>query len=714
MNVSVNWLRALAPGIQGTPEELADRFTMTAAAVETVTPVGGGVEGIVVARAVEVAPHPNADRLKYCKVDPGDGELIDVVCGAPVVVEGALYPYVAPGVTLPGGFKIESRKLRGIMSHGMLCSEAELELGRDKGGIMRLPDGLELGMPLSEALGMPDVRLSLDLNPNRVDLACHVGVARELAPDGVAEIALPDSGGPRWEPVWADGVEEASASGVTVRIEDPDRCYRYLGAVVRGVKVGPSPAWLAGRLLSIGARPINNIVDATNYVLFELNQPIHAFDLATLHGSEIGVRAATPKETLQTLDGVQRQLGPDVTVIADRDRSVALAGIMGGQDTEVTEDTVDLFIECAAFGPEHVRRGARALMLPTDASYRFERGIDESALEQALIRCVELILASAGGDAEGGAIRVGRTPPPAPVLGLRRERVKQVLGIDPSVETLCELLEPIGFEAVDRPPETGSEPATADVWFRIPGWRGDVTREIDLVEEVARRHGYQNFPHSERRFRPSAVPEDSAWMRMERVRALLAGEGCLEARSSSFVPEQQGGSRAEVAVLRPLSAEEGFLRIALLPVLLQRAEHNFARGRRDIRLFEIGTVFRRGTDKSDGCSEELRVGVVVSGGSRPRHWAGEPGDFGLWDLKGLTAEIAEQLAGSRVEPCGSDAVASDLFSAGWLAAEQFCILKGERVVGVAGRVRPDVVDAPPWAADLWGLEFRLDGGGAGA
>jgi phenylalanyl-tRNA synthetase beta chain len=707
VNVSVNWLRALAPGLDETPEELAERFTMTAAAVETVTHVGGAVEGIVVARAVEVAPHPNADRLKYCRVDPGDGELIDVVCGAPVVVEGALYPYVAPGVTLPGGFTIESRKLRGIMSHGMLCSEAELELGRDKGGIMRLADELEPGQPLSEALGLPDVRLSLDLNPNRVDLACHLGVARELAPGGVADIALPDTGEPRWEPVWSDGSEVAAAGGVSVRIDDPERCYRYLGAVVRGVTVGPSPAWLAGRLLAIGARPINNIVDATNYVLFELNQPIHAFDLATLQGPEISVRAATRDEKLQTLDGVERKLDPDVTVIADRERAVALAGIMGGRDTEVTDQTVGLFIECAAFGPEHVRRAAKTLTLPTDASYRFERGIDESALEQALARCVELILASAGGQAEQSAIRVGRTPPPAPVLGLRRGRVKQVLGIDPPVEALRELLEPIGFVSVDPPPETDSQ-QPADIWFRVPGWRSDVTREIDLVEEVARRYGYQNFPHSERRFRPSAVPDDPAWSQMERVRALLTGEGCLEARSSSFVPEEQGGSRAEVPVLRPLSAEEGYLRVGLVPVLLRRAEHNFARGRRDVRLFEIGTVFRGTPDGPDTCSEELRVGVVIAGGNRPRHWSGEGGDFGLWDLKGLATDVAERLAGGRVEACSSEGGGADLLSAGWLAAEQFCILKGEATVGVAGRVRADAVDVPPWAADLWALEFRLD------
>ena len=250
MNVSVNWLRDLVPGLEGSPEQLAERFTMVAAAVETIVPVGSRMEDIVVARAVTVEPHPNADRLKFCRVDRGDGELIDVVCGAPDVVQGALYPYVAPGVTLPGGFTIESREIRGITSHGMLCSEAELELGRDKSGIMRLPDGLELGRSLAEVLGMPDVRLSLDLNPNRVDLACHVGVARELAPGGVADIGPRETNGPAWTPAWSDGEREASAGGVSVRIEAPERCYRYLGAVVRGVTVGPSPAWLAGRLLA--------------------------------------------------------------------------------------------------------------------------------------------------------------------------------------------------------------------------------------------------------------------------------------------------------------------------------------------------------------------------------------------------------------------------------------------------------------------------------
>ena len=350
MNLSFRWLRELVPTLDDDPVAFAERFTMLAAAVEEVEPVGQGLEGIVAARVVEVGPHPNADRLSLCKVDRGDGEALDVVCGAPVIVEGAIYPHVAPGGSLPGGFGIESREIRGEVSHGMLCSEIELELGRDRSGILRLADDLEPGTPLAEALGLPDSRLSLDLNPNRVDLACHLGVAREMASSPGA-IVERDFGGPGWDPAWIDGEREAAGAGVRVAIEDLDRCPRYLAAVIRGVRVGPSPAWLAGRLLAVGSRPINNVVDATNHVLLERNQPLHAFDLAALAGPEIRVRAARPAEPLRTLDGEAHELGPQATVIADRERAVALAGVMGGEETEVTADTVDILIECASFDP---------------------------------------------------------------------------------------------------------------------------------------------------------------------------------------------------------------------------------------------------------------------------------------------------------------------------------------------------------------------------
>ena len=710
MNVSVNWLRELVPGLSGSAEEIAARFSRVAAAVEAIEPVGTGLDGVVVGRVLGVRPHPNADRLSLCRVDAGGADPIDVVCGAPVIDEGGLYPYVPAGATLPGGFTIESRKIRGEVSHGMLCSEMELRLGRDRGGILRLADGPEPGEPLTEALGLPDVRLALDLNPNRVDLACHVGVARELAPDGVSSLRPRDFGGPAWTPEWRGDEREGAGARVAIRIEDPDRCPRYLGAVIRGVTVGPSPPWLAGRLLAVGAQPINNVVDATNYVLREWNQPLHAFDLATLAGPEIRVRAAAAGEALTTLDGGAHELSPEATVIADRDRAVALAGVMGGLETEVTADTVDVLIECASFDPGSVRRTARSTGLATDASYRFERGIDPGGQEAALRRTVELILAIAGGEADPVGIRVGRVSAEAPALELRASRVRRVLGLELAPAGLEPLLAPIGFETLSMDERA--------LRVRVPGWRRDVTREIDLVEEVARRYGYDEVPHEPRRFRPSSVPEDPAVRREARVRRWFAAAGLLETRSLTFVSGEHRGNRAVVAVPNPLSSEESYLRSGIVPVLLRRLEHNYARGRRDVRLFEIGSVFeyasdprRPADDRNAGLerfSETRRVGAVWTGRHAPPHWETDPEDIGLWHLKGQAEALSERLLEARVEPAarGTDPVAARL-AAGWLEDRAFRLVADGRTVGVAGAVRPAAVDAPPWAAPVFALEFDL-------
>ncbi|WP_419948781.1 phenylalanine--tRNA ligase subunit beta [Candidatus Palauibacter sp.] len=718
MNISFNWIEELA-GLSGDlrdPRVLADHLTMTAAAVEKIEEVGRGLDDIVVARVLDVMPHPNADRLTLCRVDRGDGDPLDVVCGAPVVVQGGHYPHVAPGVRLPGGFRIESRKIRGELSHGMLCSEAELELGRDKGGIMRLADDLEPGMPLAEVLGLPDTRLTLDLNPNRVDLACHMGVARELSGD----LAPRDFGGVRWSPEWRDGEAEANGAGVTVRIEDLGRCSRYMAAVVRGVKVGPSPAWLAGRLLAAGARPISNVVDATNYVLLERNQPLHAFDLRRLAGPEIRVRAAAAGEPLTTLDGDVHELVPDQTVIADRDRAVAFAGVMGGLDTEVTSDTVDLLLECASFEPAGVRRTRAVAGLSTDASYRFERGIDIHAQEQALIRCVELILATAGGEADAVGIRVGPHPSPVEPIELRVARVDQVLGFRLDRPAILRALQPIGFEPV--PPSAsnaGEDPAADRVRFSVPGWRTDVEREIDLVEEVARRVGYDAAPGQDRRFRPSVVPENPRVAQEARARRMLTRRGLLEARSVSFMPRNFRGNQAIVSVPNPLSAEESCLRSAMVPVLLRRLEHNYARGNRDVRLFEVGTVFGY-ADGSGGNSQAAeafveagRVAALITGARRPEHWSAPGLDFDLWDLKEIAEVFATQLCGAELMPLagvdeGVAATAGPPLTGPWLAADGFRASREGRLIGVAGAVDPGCIDAPPWAAPVFALEFDLD------
>ncbi len=705
MNLSFNWLAELVDleaSFQGDAKTVAEHLTLIAAAVEKIEPVGEGLDGIVAARVLEVGPHPNADRLSLCKVDRGDGAPLDVVCGAPVIVKGALYPHVAPGGTLPSGFAIESRKIRGELSHGMLCSDIELELGRDKGGIMRLADDIVPGTSVGEALGLPDTRLALDLNPNRVDLGCHVGVARELA--APAEALRERDFGTSWDPAWRDGDDEASGAGLRVRIEAPDRCSRYLAAVVRGVRVGPSPTWLVGRLMAVGARPINNVVDATNYVLLEQNQPLHAFDLKTLNGSEIRVRAATDGEQVTTLDGQTHKLTSAASVIADRDRAGALAGVMGGLDTEVTTETVDVVIECAAFDPAAVRRTARETGLSTDASYRFERGIDVHAGEHALKRCVELILATAGGEAEAEAIRVGPAPTRPPVQKLRLSRVKQVLGLDLGRADVATHLEPIGLREVES--ETSGGGAEDVLQIQVPGWRTDITREIDLVEEVARRVGYERFPDADRRFRTSSVPEDESVGAAARVRRELVAEGLLEARSLSFMPGDHLGNRAIVAVPNPLSNEESYLRAAMVPVLLRRLEHNFSRRHRNVRLFEIGTVFDYG-ETPDQFREQRRVGVVMTGGRRPGHWSGPVPDLELWDIKGIAERLAHRLCGSLVT-AGSEASDDPFLAGGWLAPDGFRVEKDGAIVGIGGLVRASAVDGPPWAAPVLAFELRLD------
>ncbi|MEN8144880.1 MAG: phenylalanine--tRNA ligase subunit beta [Gemmatimonadota bacterium] len=699
MNVSVNWLRALVPGLQGSAAELADEISQRAVPVESVVPFGAGLEDVVVGRVEAARKHPNADRLTLCQVDDGSGEPLAVVCGAPNVEVGAAYPFVRPGGTLPGGFKIESREIRGETSHGMLCSEKELGLGADSGGIMKLDGEYQAGAPFGEALGMPDARLELDLTPNRVDLAGHLGVARELAAAQGLDVTLPDLG-PRWEPEWVDGETAAAAGGVVVEIESAERCPRYLAAVVRGVEIGPSPDWLAARIMAAGSRPINNIVDATNYVLLELNQPIHAFDLDRLEGPEIRVRTADG-ESITTLDGGEHELGPDSTVIADRASPVALAGVMGGAESQVTEGTADLLIECAAFAPAAARVTARRAGLSTDASYRFERGIDESGLEAALQRCVELILQVASGRADPEAIRVGRIPGARPVINLRPARVRQLLGLRLDSEQLKKLLEPLGFEFLAGQEE--ELPGRAVLPVAVPGWRRDVTQEVDLLEEVARAYGYDSFPQEPRRVRPSSVPDDPMWLRRDRVADSLAASGLYEARSLSFVPETLTAGEP-VRLKMPLSSEETCLRTDLLPGLVRRLEHNYSRGRRDVRLFEIGSVFQR-VDAEVPFAEQVRVGAVLTGAGSPAHWAGAAGDLDVWDLKGLAETMVESLGLGRMEG-GEQGAWPGL--GGWLVPGSYEIVRDGIVIGRAGQIEPRRVDSPPWGHAVFGLEFELN------
>jgi phenylalanyl-tRNA synthetase beta chain len=689
MNVSYRWLKELAPTIDDSAAALAERLTYTAVPVDEVIWLGEGLGELVVGRVDSVSKHPKADRLVICQVDVGRDAPVRVVTGAPVVVEGAFYPFVGAGQALPDGQLVKKVKLRGEPSEGMLCSERELGIGRDADGIMRMHGEFEPGQPLLEALELDDHRLDIDVTANRPDLLGHWGVARELAPGGEADLRLPEfPGHASVQSSVKQAKTEGATAGVTVRIEDAEGCPRYMGAVIRGVSVGPSPEWLASRLRAIGQQPINNVVDATNFVLHELNQPLHAFDLATLRGPAVVIRRAKKREKVRTLDGKDRALDPEMLVIADAEVPTAMAGLMGGEATEVTENTRDLFLECAYFDPKRVRCAAKRLGLDTDASYRFQRGIDPEGLPRALQRVVELILTVAGGTVDGESIDVNPTPSVRSRVTLRPARVSHLLGLELSQEMIKGSLEPIGFDV-----RVGDDGALA---VEVPGWRPDVLREVDLIEEVARRHGYDKFPDDMRNFRPTTLREDRYTETFRRVSELMVGLGFLESKTTPFAPEGEG----EVQLLNPLSEREDRLRRDLLTGLVHRLEHNFARGQRDIRLFELGTAF--GASSGAVPDETTRVAAAWTGQRTPAHWSSQTGEWDVWDLKWMVDAVTALAAPSaEVRPVDPEAAPASL-------EQPLAVVSQDgQMLGWAGRVPSGSIEAPRWAGPVWGFEMMV-------
>ena len=697
MNASYAWLRSMVPTGRS-PRELADLLTSRTATVEGLHALRADLAPFVVARVVECAKHPDSDHLSVTRVDAGNGELVDVVCGAPNVRAGALYPFASVGTVMPNGLKIEKRKIRGAVSQGMLCSARELALGDDHEGIMELEIDVAPGTPLLEALPLGDTILEIDVLPNRPDLLSHLGLAREIAAAEGISVRLPDIPGDDGATVPAAlrAPREADAGGTRVVLDDAEGCPRYTGVRISGVSIGPSPEWLAERIRAMGGRPINNVVDATNYVLHELGQPMHAFDAATLGGSAIVVRRAKPGERLTTLDGVTRTLEPWMTVIADGEKAQALAGVMGGAETEVTDRTTDIFLEIAYFDPKNTRRTRRALGMSTDASYRFERGIDPELPPVALGRAVALIRAVAGGAVQGSPVDLYPEPIAARSLELRPVRVAQVLGEPIAPDEIRAHLGSIGFvtstTAGGGTPIPDSQfPIPETIHIRAPSWRQDVHREIDLIEEVARLHGYDRFSDVLRPYRESTVPFDPIELSARRVREAMVAEGLLEVRPLPFVA---GSDATHVRVTNPLAENEAHLRTSLLETLARRTEHNLSAMQRTVRLFEIGASFTPSSDRLP--DEEMRVAAVILGDRQPQHWKDGPSPaVDEWDAKWL-AEVAARAA--------HPASAIDLVPAG----EDGGALWTVTVDGAPrGGVRQLSLDAPPWAAAAYGIEVSI-------
>ncbi|HEV7991563.1 MAG TPA: phenylalanine--tRNA ligase subunit beta [Gemmatimonadaceae bacterium] len=690
MNASVEWLNAFLDA-EKSAVELRDLLTGHTATVEELVPLRADLAPIVVARVVEERAHPDSDHLHLTKVDAGTGELLDVVCGAPNVAAGKLYPFAPTGTVMPGGLKIEKRKIRGHTSNGMLCSARELGLGQEHDGILELELDVPPGTPLLSAMPVGDARLVVDVLPNRPDLLSHLGLAREIAAITGARLSLPDIGAAGIEiPAPKRFRRAGNAGGIVLHLEDATLASRYMGIVVRGVKVGPSPDWLVARLAAVGSRSINNVVDATNYVLHELGQPTHAFDLGKfdldtkLPEKTVVVRTARAGETLVTLDGVERTLTPEMTVIADSTRPVGLAGVMGGRDTEVDESTTDIFIESATFVPSRTRRTRRLAGLSTDASYRFERGVDVTLAPRALERVAQLVIALAGGSVPSAPVDLYAGDPARAALLLRIQRLHRVLGVALAPDRVVALLSAIGCEAT-------VEDAGDAVRVVPPSWRHDLVAEIDLVEEVARLHGYEQLPDEIRPYRPGTMTDAPLWTTAARLREELAGAGLLEVRPIPFVE----GGEGFVRVLNPLAENEAYLRRSLLETLTRRAEYNLAHMQGNVRLYEIGSAFAPGTDVLP--DETVRVAALVMGDREPPHFASPHGAaFDAWDAKALAERIA------RVAFPGAEIVLQPV-------GDETGLLWRVDVNGSSrGEVRSVPLDAPVWAKPAFGVELELD------
>jgi phenylalanyl-tRNA synthetase beta chain len=689
MNISHEWLRALVAH-ELSPAELRDLLTSRVVTVDEVVPLRADLAPIVIARVVEAARHPDSDHLWLTRVDAGGGEILDVVCGAPNVEAGKLYPFAPVGTVLPEGMKIERRKIRGQVSNGMLCSARELKLGESHEGILELDIDAKPGTRFLDVVPAGDSRLVLDVGANRPDLLSHLGVARELAATLGRPLVLPPiDGAPAAVPNPERRVASGHAGPAEVVVESAALAPRYMGVVVRGVKVAASPDWLVQRLAAIGARSINNVVDATNYVLHEMGQPIHAFDLARLAGSRVVVRQARAGERLVTLDGASRTLDDRIVVIADAERAQAVAGVMGGRDSEVGESTTDLFIEVATFDPAWTRASRKALGLSTDASYRFERGVDPELPPVALARVVQLVIALAGGKVEGVPIDLYSHPRPHTAVTVRVDRVRRVLGQAVTGEAIARLLRGIGFRIQTSP---GAEPGRGreEVSVVVPSWRGDVAAEIDLIEEVARLYGYDAIPTEIAPFRPSTVPDAPEWAQADRLRDELVALGLHETRALPFVA---GAETGYVRVENPLAETEAYLRREILETLSRRAEHNLAHMQGDVRIFEIGAVFSPG--ESGLPKEKLRAAALIMGARRPQHFTEpRPPMYDEWDAKALGERIA-----AAAEPGHDvDLVPSSAKDSLWT------IMVDAKPRGIVKRV---VLDAPVWASAAFGVEFTL-------
>lgn len=626
MKVSYNILKKYVQ-FDWSPEELAARLTMLGIEVEGVEKLGGEFEKVVVAQILSFEKHPNADKLSVCRVADGAGER-QIVCGAHNFKAGDKVPLALPGCSLPvkageEPFVIKVGKIRGYESHGMMCSPQELQLPDDIDGLLILDPSAKVGQPFAEHIGRSgsDTIYDLEITPNRPDLNSFIGIAREISvltgnPLQVPEVKLPS------------GTETAP---VSVRIDDPELCPRYVARVIRNVKIGPSPAWLVEALSKAGIRSINNVVDVTNFVMLEVGQPLHAFDMHLVAGGQIIVRRAGDGEQFITLDGQKHQLNTHNLLIADPEKGIALAGVMGGQNSEIQPDTKDVILESAAFKPQSIRATSKQVGLRTDASYRFERGSDVEICDWASRRAAQLILETAGGVMLSGNVDVYPRPFQPKPIDLRFAKTDELLGIQIQPQQQAQYLRSAGF----RITQENQNSCVAEA----PSFRVDIKREADLIEEIVRFHGIEKIPSTAPRGAIGCNEFDAVYDQIGDARRILTALGLTEAQDQTLISSASAKlvSTDVIPLANPLSADMDALRPSLLPGLIDAVRHNVSRRTTDVALFEIGKVFN---DKS---AEQLRIGITVTGQADPTFWQGNDRNakYDVFDLKGMLEEFLE-------------------------------------------------------------------------
>ena len=617
MKISYNWLKNyidLDP-VEHSPEVLQEVLPLLGFDIEEIEKLGPPqLNNVVVGQVLEFEQHPDADRLRCCKVSTGkEGEVHDIVCGAKNFVQGDHVMVALPGAVLPGNFKIKASKLRGQPSAGMMCSSKELQVGQDHDGIMILDQSIALGTPVNDLYTDGDTVLNLEITPNRVDVLSHIGVARELAAKfGLAvkypEVKASTENASNGEPL-ISGVEVSS----------PEACPHYTAVSIKGVKVGPSPKWLKDAIEATGQRSINNVVDVTNYVLHETCQPLHAFDAAKIKGGKLVVRMASEGEKITTLDDVERKLNANMAVVADTERALVVAGVMGSVDAEVDDSTTDIVLEAAYFAPTSVRATARKLGLSSDSSYRFERGVDPKGVTYASLRAVDLILEVAGGTVDGNLIEEGAEPPTITEVALCPDRVRKFIGFDISDQEMQAVLESLGLGVAIHGAADGSPR-----WeVSIPSFRQDLQRDVDLIEEIIRVYGTDRIPESEVVARGISTEDHRIYTVNESVADYLTGQNFNEAYLYSLRdPEEtqfffgDGGFKL-LALDNPLQSDQSHMRPSLIPGLLDVLKLNNARGTGASRFFERGHVYR---EVKGEMVELISVSFVILADQVSREW----------------------------------------------------------------------------------------------